>query len=546
MFLWTPEHGFGFHEIGEVVNEERSARAVSFDPETLQVRTHAVTDYIENPRQRIYEVTLSSGRQVRVTADHNLFTLDSNGEVSRVASENAEGTYVMVPDSLPGPRGAEREIDLVSLLDGRSDVVVYAADGVGTVDWSGVNASTRQHYEGRGSAPLDRVRTATVPDSSDVAIKQGSDRLPRSLPVTPAFGWVLGFYIAAGSARRQQLVFTNSDDGYLERVADYFRQFDARTSSQRDPEGASQLTVRSALWSAVVQSLAGAGETKTIPDRAWNWEDDVLESLLAGLMDGDGQRGEGRETLYTANEDLADRAMYLGTRLGRLTRTDGRRRRLPSGTETEEWSVDVYRDGYEVGQYVPTVGTLLRELRAAAGMTTREAADAIGRSSETSISNLENHECDAIDRDSLRELRDAYASAGVGTQRLDAILEGGVRFERVTSVEETDRVEVTYDLEVRPDGRPIENFLGGRGGVFLSNTAGFIDPGYRGKITLELSNLGTAPVALSPDMRISQLVFTELKTPARTPYGSERGSKYQDQSGPQASKIQEDEEFHRS
>ncbi|MDY7080973.1 MAG: hypothetical protein SXQ77_00855, partial [Halobacteria archaeon] len=116
--------------------------------------------------------------------------------------------------------------------------------------------------------------------------------------------------------------------------------------------------------------------------------------------------------------------------------------------------------------------------------------------------------------------------------------------ERVESVEKTDRYETTYDLEVQPNGRNIENFVGGRGGVFLSNTAGFIDPGYRGQITLELSNLGTAPVALRPEeMRISQIVLTELSSPAELPYGEERGSKYQDQTGPTASKIQDDVEW---
>ena len=83
----------------------------------------------------------------------------------------------------------------------------------------------------------------------------------------------------------------------------------------------------------------------------------------------------------------------------------------------------------------------------------------------------------------------------------------------------------------------------GRLAVVIHATAGVVDPGYRGQITLELSNLGTAPVALTPGMRISQLILTELKTPADRPYGTERGSKYQDQSGPQASKIQGDREF---
>ena len=102
-----------------------------------------------------------------------------------------------------------------------------------------------------------------------------------------------------------------------------------------------------------------------------------------------------------------------------------------------------------------------------------------------------------------------------------------------------ERVEIPRDLVAQVEGRSSL----GRLAIVVHATAGFVDPGFRGRITLELSNLGTAPVALSPGMRISQLVFTELKTPAREPYGSGRGSKYQDQGGPQASRIQDDDEF---
>lgn len=102
-----------------------------------------------------------------------------------------------------------------------------------------------------------------------------------------------------------------------------------------------------------------------------------------------------------------------------------------------------------------------------------------------------------------------------------------------------ERVEIPPDLVAQVEGRSSL----GRLAVVVHATAGFIDPGYRGQVTLELSNLGSAPVALTPGMRISQLVFTELKTPSKRPYGSERGSKYQDQRGPQASRIGGDEEF---
>jgi len=102
-----------------------------------------------------------------------------------------------------------------------------------------------------------------------------------------------------------------------------------------------------------------------------------------------------------------------------------------------------------------------------------------------------------------------------------------------------ERVEIPADLIAHVEGRSSL----GRLAIVVHATAGLCDPGYEGQITLELSNLGTAPVALTPGMRISQLTFTELKTAAERPYGEERGSKYQGQEGPQASKIESDHEF---
>jgi dCTP deaminase len=102
-----------------------------------------------------------------------------------------------------------------------------------------------------------------------------------------------------------------------------------------------------------------------------------------------------------------------------------------------------------------------------------------------------------------------------------------------------ERVEIPPDIIAHVQGRSSM----GRLAVVIHATAGIIDPGYRGQVTLELSNLGTAPVALTPGMRISQVIFTELTSAAERPYGAERGSKYQDQSGPQASRIQGDREF---
>ena len=546
VFLWTPEEGYGFYEIGEIVENERRARAVAFDPRTLEVSTHRVTDYITNPTQRIYRVRLQSGRAVHVTEDHNLFTLDGDGGVTRIPSEEAEGRHVMVPDTLPESPTEIAKLDSLDLLE-QEETTLYATDGFGEVDWSVVPDGSRDFYAERGSLPMSAVSRPETPDGVEVAFKQSDTRLPRELSLTREFGWTLGFYIAEGFSRRKQIQVGNTNRDYLDRFGAFFEQYGV-SLSWHETDHLTKLTVCSALFSKVFRGLAGTGEDKTLPDEALNWPETVLEGLLEGLLDGDGCRRETRDTLYTANPDLANRAAYLGTRLGLLTSVYSRERdnHIPMSDvdwSGEMWAVDFREEAHNCGQYVPVPSTLLHELRQEAGMRMRDAADAMGYSSKSSVSNVENEEYGTIKRETLRRFRDAYAEAGADTTRLDQLLDGGVRFEKVVAVEETDRVEPTYDLEVQPDGQTIENFVGGRGGVFLSNTAGVCDPGYQGQITLELSNLGTAPVALTPGMRISQLTFTELKTAADRPYGEERGSKYQDQSGPQASKIQGDDEF---
>jgi dCTP deaminase len=99
-----------------------------------------------------------------------------------------------------------------------------------------------------------------------------------------------------------------------------------------------------------------------------------------------------------------------------------------------------------------------------------------------------------------------------------------------------ERVRLPDDLVGRVDGRSSI----GRLGLQMHATAGFIDPAFEGNITLELSNVGRMPVALHPNMRVCQISFEPLTSPAERPYGAGRGSKYQGQAGPTPSRIHRD------
>ncbi|MGO3885392.1 MAG: dCTP deaminase [Mycetocola sp.] len=96
-----------------------------------------------------------------------------------------------------------------------------------------------------------------------------------------------------------------------------------------------------------------------------------------------------------------------------------------------------------------------------------------------------------------------------------------------------EQVSLADDVAARLEGKSSL----GRLGLLTHSTAGFIDPGFSGHVTLELSNVATLPITLWPGMKIGQLCFFQLTSPAENPYGSSQyGSRYQGQRGPTASR----------
>src|SRR4051795_8299747 len=98
-----------------------------------------------------------------------------------------------------------------------------------------------------------------------------------------------------------------------------------------------------------------------------------------------------------------------------------------------------------------------------------------------------------------------------------------------------ERVALPDDLVARLEGKSSL----GRLGLLIHSTAGYVDPGWDGFLTLELSNVANLPITLYPGMKIGQISFFKLTSPAETPYGS-AGNKYQGQRGPTPSRFYRD------
>jgi len=100
-----------------------------------------------------------------------------------------------------------------------------------------------------------------------------------------------------------------------------------------------------------------------------------------------------------------------------------------------------------------------------------------------------------------------------------------------------ERVALPDDMVARLEGKSSL----GRLGLLIHSTAGYVDPGWDGYLTLELSNVANLPITIYPGMKIGQISFFRLTTPAERPYGStETRSKYQGQRGPTASRFFEE------
>lgn len=117
--------------------------------------------------------------------------------------------------------------------------------------------------------------------------------------------------------------------------------------------------------------------------------------------------------------------------------------------------------------------------------------------------------------------------------RKDAFILGSHGFVLGTTIE---RIEVPDDYVSRIEGRSSL----GRLGLAVHITAGYIDPGFKGQLTLELFNASSRPIILRTGQRICQISFETMTCAAREPYGKKKGSKYQNQDGAVPSRIHKD------
>jgi len=254
------------------------------------------------------------------------------------------------------------------------------------------------------------------------------------------------------------------------------------TGSTRDTVGG-RCAANTSLDSAV--RALGVVEDAHVPRAYMEASPRQRRSLLQGLMDGGGHLdGSGRAEYRSTIEGLAVAVQELVASLG-MTCTLGKDRATTEGVDQGP----IFRVRFTPD---PNVVRPTREL------ARREVSDRTMRA---------------------RAIRDVRAVESVPVRCIEVDDPRGV-------------------FLVTRSYIPTHNSSLGRLGLIIHSTAGFIDPGFDGHVTLELTNIATLPITLYPRMKIGQVSFVQMTTPADEPYGSAgRGSKYQGQRGPTPSRY---------
>jgi dCTP deaminase len=536
--------------IEHIVRKQLQGYVVAFDKRDFSFRYQRVVGWHETPPDRIFEVVLASGRRIRLTGGHVLFTLGRGGEIEKLrVTELGAGAHVAIPGSISDPEIDSSTLNLLSLVPEHAYKSLVCggpsvAAAFGSSDKELTNllrlAGIGHHgyYRARACLPLqvalqhpDLVRSLGPNDW--LAARGGQNRLPVICELNDDVAWLLGLYVAEGCRRANQVTLSNTKPEILDRVQRILGHFN--------------LPVYRTVWAITTCStilsrfigwtgIGDGAQSKRVPRFVLGWPRPLLTAFLEGFVDGDGSREPTRVSLWTSSEELVGDLLLVCARLGKRASASVRHR---AGRPL--WQVSVPHREHKLLTAIPSPDQLLLRIRRDVGLSQVAAAAAAGLKHNTQLNNIEHRRPKAVRGATLRKLRVAYASADRELLRvLDRLVDGDLLWDLVVEVRDTGIVEPVFDLEVASDDHAAQNFVAGFGGVCVSNTAGFVDAGFSGQLTLELSNVANLPIAIYPRMPVGQLCLFRMTSPAERPYGSdELRSKYQAQRGPTSSRFHE-------
>src|SRR3989344_2468953 len=479
-----------------------NVKAISYVPEDYKIKTFPITGFIKHPKQRIYEVTLTSGRKVRVTKHHNFFTLDKNCELNKIATENLKiGTKISVAGSIPVKMGIN-VIDNLKLFSDRKDLFVCGGEEFKIIlkNFSkrlrqiskkfNKTYSSADNWIHRGRIPIWVYNELNLNVETNLKNKLRiggwirKSTIPLVLPITKDLMRFLGLYVAEGSCLKNKSVVITCTQEYVE---DYVRYFASKLNLNVIRQK-SDLKINSRPFALFIEklNLGYTAETKKVPEFILNLEKEYIEAFLEGYVVGDGSEDvlTGTTTCETKSVELARGLLYSTCALNIPANHNINIRTYKSNEvvhiipqkegkkydmQSISWQTELIRDSRleELpNNELQFSKILLNAIRDNYG-SIKEFSKLIDMN-YCYFTNILHNGSNAIRKSNLKKILE-HLPETKEIKKIKKIVDSDIWFDSVESIKELQE-EVTYDVEVMPNNVEIQNFIGGEGGIILHNT----------------------------------------------------------------------------
>ncbi len=470
--------------IGEIVEKEmRNIEAICFD-EDGKVIASKVTGLIKHPlKGKILKVKTASGRSIRVTDYHSLFTLTERGIESIKTSELKKGSFIAAPSRLPFTKNPISRIDLLEKLAEKDfglkirNVQQFVRDAISKIGRKeaaktlGIGGKYLYDVIGKNAGiPASRfvklMKIAKVNYSHEfVQIYTKGKSMHSQLVFTEDLWTFFGLWMAEGSytSGSVRLSVHRREEKYVAELCS--KLFGNLTIYRKPGANASDILICSTALRKVMQHILGfesGARKKKMPPIAYNLSREHTAALLRGFISGDGHLNLHTPApmveISTESPELADDLAYLLLNFGIVAKIYGRKNRLQKRLcFADTKNLDLFREiGFLDSERNSAIYSYVQQNK----VSRRDMIpmNALPESVRMSHEIREWANSDTIGREILQRMN---------SPELKLMLGCDIYWDKVADVSETgEQPEYVYDISVEPS----QNFVSGFGGIFAHNS----------------------------------------------------------------------------
>lgn len=469
----------------------RKLEVVGFDPEDYKTKTFRITGFMKHHPKDIYLVKLKSGRGVRVTSYHNFFSLDNNGKLTEISTtELSEGNFIAVPSKLP-EISDEIELDTAELFEKANLNDFYVRGKEKFKNFLRKNKALRRialdngfkhgdvdNWKQRSCVPFPIFKKIKSSLSMECITElkisgwSKSSALPLKIRIDKTVLRYLAAFVAEGSITEvnNRVIITTSSERVRKWVLDFAKKFDLHVQKAKN---GLDLVITSKTLIAFLHALniGNNAYEKEIPGFVLGMSTKAKKEFLNSyvICDGNINTMTGQTSCETVSDALANSSLYLTSSMGIPARNHSVRRRYngrDSITYNLQWATTPSKET-ELNYIPNSIGSLFREIREKLGLSMKELSNALGYRTSVPIWQVESKRIRKISRNKLKKFINSLNNPEL--KNIENIMNGDIWFDEITKIEKVG-FEPTYDVEVMPENKKIENFVAGRGGIFLHNT----------------------------------------------------------------------------